>query len=66
MALTSQRSLGQPNQLADDYLVEANAERTRSPVSLRIIRFLEAVLIVVIALLSLAVFWTVGMLFGIL
>jgi hypothetical protein len=66
MALTSQRSVGQPNQLGDDYLVETGAERARSPVSLRIIRFLEAVLIVVIALLSLAVFWTVGMLLGIL
>jgi hypothetical protein len=66
MALTSQRPVGQPNQLGDDYLVETGAEPAQSPVSLRIVRVLEAILIVAIALLSLAVFWTVGMLLGIL
>jgi hypothetical protein len=76
MALTSEqrrrdyqpaelRPAGQSNQPGDDYLVETGAESARPPVSLQIVRVLQAILIVAIALLSLAVFWMIGMIVGI-
>jgi len=55
----------QPDQPPDDYIVESTTEPARPPVSLQIVRVLQAVLIAAIALLSLAVFWMIGLILGI-
>jgi len=75
MALTVRRVPG-PNggtaelrpagQTGDDYIIETEAAPARPPASLLIVRVLQAILIAAIAVLSLAVFWMVGLLLGIL
>jgi hypothetical protein len=60
------RPVGQTGGPSDDYLVETGTERVRPPASVQIVRVLQAVLVVAIALLSLAVFWMIGLIFGIL
>jgi hypothetical protein len=59
------RPLAQPGQPADDYILETEVEASRPPVRLQILRVLQALLIVGIALLSLAVFWMIGLIIGI-
>lgn len=56
---------GQSGEVSDDYIVETGTERPRTPASLQIIRFLQAILIIAIAVLSFAVFWMVGLIIGI-
>jgi hypothetical protein len=60
------RPAGVPGQTGDDYIIETEATPARPPASLLIVRVLQAILIAAIALLSLAVFWMVGLLLGIL
>ena len=55
----------QSDEVRDDYIVEREDQQPRTPASLRIIRFLQAILIIVIAILSFAVFWMVGLIIGI-
>jgi hypothetical protein len=50
---------------AGDYLVQTEIRPTRPPVALQAVRVLQAVVVVIIALISLAMFWTVGLLLGI-
>jgi len=59
------RLMRQPDEVADDYIVETGTEWPRTPASLRVIRFLEAILIIAIAILSFAVFWMVGLIIGV-
>jgi len=58
------RVVGHPGQPSDDYFVESGEKPVRTPVSLRVIGVLEFILIVAIAILSLAVFWMVGLIVG--
>ena len=60
------RPIGQFGQPADDYLVEAESEAVRPPAAQQAVRVLQLVLIAVIAVLSLAVFWMIGLILGIL
>lgn len=55
----------QADEVTDDYIVETGTDRPRTPASLRIVRFFEAILIIAIAILSFAVFWMVGLIIGI-
>jgi hypothetical protein len=59
------RPTEQSDELSDDYVVETGTEQPRTPASFQIVRLLQAVLIVAIAILSFAVFWMVGLLIGI-
>lgn len=54
-----------PGQRSDDYFVETESEADRPAAGLQAVRVLQAVLIAVIALLSLAVFWMIGLIVGI-
>ena len=69
MAFTSQRrggsATGEAVDLDDYYLVEGGAKPLRPPVSVRIIRVLQFILVVAIAALSLAVCWLVGLIVGV-
>jgi hypothetical protein len=56
---------GQPDQSIDDYLVEPEMRPARPPVGLQAFRVVQGVMIAAIALLSLAVFWIIGMILGI-
>jgi hypothetical protein len=55
----------QPGQRPDDYFVENESDEDRPRAGLQALRVLQAVLFVVITLLSLAVFWMVGLILGI-
>jgi hypothetical protein len=59
------RVAGHPGQPpSDDYFVESGEKPVRTPVSLQVVGVLEFILIVAIAILSLAVFWMVGLIVG--
>lgn len=60
------RPAGVSGQAGDDYIIEAETTPARPPVSLLIVRVLQAILIAAIALLSLAVFWMIGIILGVL
>jgi xanthine/CO dehydrogenase XdhC/CoxF family maturation factor len=49
----------------DDYLVLADDTAPRTPISVRFLHGLQILLVVVIAALSLAVFWLIALMFGI-
>jgi hypothetical protein len=59
------RRIVEPGQPADDYILQTEVEASRPPVGLQLVRVLQAVLIAAIALLSLAVFWMIGLMLGI-
>lgn len=63
--LAASRPIGQYSEPPDDYLVEAETQTTRAPVAVQAARVLQFVLLLVIALLSLAVFWMIGLILGI-
>jgi len=65
MALTVQRGSGSTGRTSDDYFVETEGDVERPRVAWQAVRVLQAVLIAVIALLSLAVFWMIGLVLGI-
>jgi len=48
----------------DEYLVETDAQEARTPVLPLILGIAQAVMFGVVALVSLAVFWTVGLVLG--
>jgi hypothetical protein len=52
--------------LSDDYLVEADEAQAGMPIALQLVRLARAVLLVVLAALSLALFWLVGTMIGVL
>lgn len=68
MTLTTGRQTlaGPSSEPSDDYVIETETERPRPPVSLQILRFFQAILIIAIAILSFAVFWMVGLIIGVL
>jgi hypothetical protein len=49
----------------DDYLVENDEEPIRAPAGARIVQGLQVLLILILAVLSLAVFWMVGLVLNI-
>ena len=51
---------------ADDYLVEGDTAAAGPSAALRIVHGLQIVLIVIMAALSFAIFWLVGLMFNIL
>jgi hypothetical protein len=62
---SERRPYAQPGVPADDYLVEPEMRPVRPPVALQAFRVLQGVVIAAIALLSLVVFWVIGMFLGI-
>jgi hypothetical protein len=71
MALTyrgsgEQGRAGPPLSASDDYLLDTDLEVERPPAGQQAVRLLQAVLFVVIAALSFAVFWMVGLMLGVL
>lgn len=59
------RAIEHTNEMGDDYLVETGAEPPRTPISLQIVRVLQAILFLAIAALSFAIFWIVGLILGV-
>jgi hypothetical protein len=51
--------------LSDDYLIEGDGEPNRPSVMLQIVRFLQILLVVLMAVLSLAVFWLIAVMLNI-
>ena len=51
--------------LSDDYLIEGDEEPNRPSVMLQVAHFLQILLIVVMAVLSLAVFWLIAVMLNI-
>jgi hypothetical protein len=49
----------------DDYLILADETESRTPLSVRLLQGLQFLLVLLIAALSLAVLWLIGMMFGI-
>ena len=66
MPLTIQPEAERTDPRGDDYLVEGEGPSETPPLALRVVRLLQGVVVVVLALLSLAVFWTVGVVLGVL
>ena len=52
--------------LSDDYLVDGTEEPARPSTAAQVVHFLQIVLILVMAVLSFAIFWLVGIAFNIL
>ena len=48
----------------DEYVVVTDIDASRPPAAFQAVRLLQAVLVIVIALLSFAVFWMIAMLLG--
>jgi hypothetical protein len=54
----------EPEQIPDDYMIERDDERAGQPVTTRIVTGLRALMVVILALASLALFWVVGTMIG--
>jgi hypothetical protein len=54
-----------PDEPADDYFIETEDATPRVPFSYRILRLLQGIMVLVIAVLSLALFWLVGTILGV-
>jgi hypothetical protein len=54
-----------PDDPADDYFIETEDTTPRVPFSYRVLRLLQGIMVLVIAVLSLALFWLVGLILGI-
>jgi hypothetical protein len=65
MALTLRRDVEPISPPTDDYLVEGEEESNRPTAGAQVVRVLQILLILVLAALSLAVFWVLGLLFNI-
>jgi hypothetical protein len=65
MALTLRPGAEQHDPLGDDYLIEGEGPAERSRAGLQIVRGVQAVLVVVLALLSLTMFWMIGLMLGV-
>jgi hypothetical protein len=62
----SARPVSAAGELPDDYHVGVESEAEGPPVAHQAIRFAQFLLIVAIAVLSLSVFWIIGLMIGIL
>jgi hypothetical protein len=65
MALTTRPLDERPVAPSDDYMVEAEQRQTRAPILPRVLLVAQIIMFGVVALLSFAVFWMVGVVFGI-
>jgi hypothetical protein len=54
----------EPEPITDDYVIERDDERVRPPVTAQIATALRALMVVILALASLALFWVVGTMIG--
>ncbi len=54
----------EPDPITDDYVIERDDERAGQPVTTRIVTGLRALMVVILALASLALFWVVGTMIG--
>jgi hypothetical protein len=50
---------------ADDYLIETEETTPRVPFSYRVLRLLQGIMVLVIAAVSLALFWLIGLILGV-
>jgi hypothetical protein len=66
MALAMRRDAASGDTATDDYLIVGEEEDERPSAGTRIVHGLQFVLILVLAALSLAVFWLIGMMLNIL
>lgn len=66
MALTMRPEAERTDPRGDDYLVEGEGPSDKPAIGLQIVRVLQGLLIIVLALLSIAVFWMIGLMLGIL
>ena len=70
MALTFQSPLDRPRAApptaADDYLLQTDIDVERTPARVRLAHLLQVVLVLIIAALSLALFWMIGLMLGVL
>ena len=66
MPLTIQPEAERTDPRGDDYLVEGEGPNETPPLGLRVVRLLQGLVVIVLALLSLAVCWTVGVMLGVL
>ena len=64
MPLTMRPEAEHTDPRGNDYLVVGETPDGAPSASLRIVRVLQGLLVIVLALLSLAVFWTFGMVLG--
>jgi hypothetical protein len=54
-----------PHEPADDYFIETEDATPRVPFSYRILRLLQGIVLLIIAALSLALFWLIGLILGV-
>jgi|HubBroStandDraft_6_1064221.scaffolds.fasta_scaffold510271_2 hypothetical protein len=54
-----------PDDPADDYFIETEDTTPRVPFSYRFMRLLQGIVVLVIAALSLALFWLIGLILGV-
>lgn len=65
MVLTIRPEAERMDPRGDDYLVEGEGPSDKPAVGLQIVRVLQGLLVIVLALLSVAVMWMVGLMLGI-
>jgi hypothetical protein len=65
MVLTIRPAADRIDPRGDDYLVEGEGPSSQPAVGLQIIRVLQGLLVILLALLSIAVMWMVGLMLGI-
>lgn len=66
MPLTMRPETERTDPRGNDYLIVGEDPNEAPPVGLRIVRVLQGFMFIVLALLSLAVFWTLGVVLGLL
>ncbi len=66
MALTRRPNVEPIAPAADDYLVEGDEQPDQPSTAAQVIHLLQLLLIIVLAVLSLSVFWLIGLLLNIL
>jgi hypothetical protein len=54
----------QPEQIADDYVIERDDERARPAMTTQIVTAVRVVIVVILGLVSLALLWVVGTMIG--
>jgi hypothetical protein len=66
MPLTMRPQAEPTDPRGNDYLIVGEGPSEASPIGFRVIRLLQGLLVIVLAVLSLAVFWTIGVMLGLL
>jgi hypothetical protein len=61
MAVTLRREADPTGRPMDDYLVEGERQPAGPSIAARIVYVLQVALIIIMAVLSLAIFWTIGL-----